>query len=289
MIKLNTPGALNRVAKGITPPLGATVNRIGATGAVALMASYLELIIGKGCGSGWDQGEEAAAARVIRERTNAEPVVIDCGANRGEWTREVRRRLSSDKGTWIALEPNPGCLPFLESIANLEVIRAAAGEQPGTQPLYTNSSTSGLASLHFRGDSVARGGGFTATDVQIVTLDSVIRSRSLKHVNFLKMDIEGHELFALRGALTALREGCIGALSFEFGAGNVNSRTFFRDFWELLTPLGFELRRICPGGVTTPVLEYYEDCEFFRGVSNYIAILKPGARPGRASSAPRGA
>ena len=87
------------------------------------------------------------------------------------------------------------------------------------------------------------------------------------------MDLEGHELFALNGATTALKLGYIKALSFEFGAGNVNSRTFFRDFWELLTPLGFELRRICPGGVTVPVREYYEDLEFFRGVSNYVGIL----------------
>ena len=247
---------------------------MGASNATELMASYLSLLTGRGSGTGWDKGEETAAARVIRKSMQADPVVIDCGANRGEWTREIRRCLGSHKGTWIALEPNPGCLPFLESIANLEVICAGAGEHEGLQRLFTNSSTSGLASLHPRRDSVAQDSEFTVTDVQIVTLDSIISGKHLKRVDFLKMDIEGHELFALRGALTALKQKCIGALSFEFGSGNVNSRTFFRDFWEFLTPLGFELRRICPGGVTTPVLEYYEDLEFFRGVTNYIAILK---------------
>jgi hypothetical protein len=54
----------------------------------------------------------------------------------------------------------------------------------------------------------------------------------------------------------------------------VNSRTFFRDFWELLAPLSFELRRICPGGKTTVVKSYYEDLEPFRGVTNYVAILR---------------
>jgi hypothetical protein len=55
----------------------------------------------------------------------------------------------------------------------------------------------------------------------------------------------------------------------------VNSRTFFRDFWELLIPLGFEIRRICPGGRTIGVKSYYEDLEMFRGVTNYIATLRP--------------
>jgi hypothetical protein len=61
-------------------------------------------------------------------------------------------------------------------------------------------------------------------------------------------------------------------LTFEFGSGQINSRTFFHDFWDLLQPLGFALRRICPGGRTVPVDEYYEDLEYFRGVTNYLAL-----------------
>jgi FkbM family methyltransferase len=203
-----------------------------------------------------------------------EPVVIDCGANYGEWTREVRQRLGSDRGKWVALEPDPSCATILERMDNLEVIQAAVGEQPGLATLYSNQSGSGLASLHERRDTLAQGQEFTLWSVEIVTLDSVIAQRRLNRVDFLKMDIEGHELFALKGMTNALGRGVVRALSFEFGTSNVNSRTFFRDFWELLTPLGFELKRICPGGVIMPIKEYYEDLEFFRGVSNYIGILK---------------
>ena len=273
MIRLCNPGTVNRIAKRVTPALGSAITWMGAVSATELLASYLNLLAGKGCGTGWDKGEEAVAAEIIRERTRADPIVIDCAANRGEWTREVRRQLGSDAGTWIAIEPNPGCATFLQQVSNLEVIQAAAGQSHGSQPLYAPDTTSGLASLHQRGDTVASGHEFTACNVEVVTLDSAIANKGLKRVDFLKMDIEGHELFALKGAMTALRQGVIKALSFEFGAGNVNSRTFFRDFWELLSPLGFELRRICPGGVTVAVTEYYEDLEFFRGVSNYVAIL----------------
>jgi FkbM family methyltransferase len=273
VIRLGNPGTVNRIAKRVTPALGSAISGMGAVSATELLASYLNLLAGKGCGTGWDKGEEAAAAEIIRERTQADPIVIDCGANRGEWIRGVRRQLGSDKGTWIAIEPNPGCATFLQQVSNLEVIQAAAGESHGSQMLWAPDVTSCLASLHQRGDTVARGHEFTARKVEVLTLDSVIANKGLKRIDFLKMDIEGHELFALKGTMTALRQGYIRALSFEFGAGNVNSRTFFRDFWDLLTPLGFELRRICPGGVTVPVREYYEDLEFFRGVSNYIGTL----------------
>ena len=105
-------------------------------------------------------------------------------------------------------------------------------------------------------------------------VDKLVSEKGLDHVDFLKMDIEGHELFALRGAIQSLSARRIKALSFEFGSGNINSRTFFRDFWDLLIPLGFELRRICPGGGTVVVKSYYENLEVFRGVSNYIGVLK---------------
>jgi hypothetical protein len=88
------------------------------------------------------------------------------------------------------------------------------------------------------------------------------------------MDLEGHELFVLRGAAQALKRGYIRALTFEFGSSNVNSRTYFHDFWDLLSAYGFEIKRIYPGGTVMKVSEYYEDLEYFRGVTNYLAVLR---------------
>ncbi len=90
----------------------------------------------------------------------------------------------------------------------------------------------------------------------------------------MKMDIEGHELLALRGAEQALKSRRIGALAFEFGSSDINSRTFFRDFWDLLGAHGFSIARITPSGKAIALLDYYEDCEYFRGATNYIAELK---------------
>jgi FkbM family methyltransferase len=273
-MKLGDKGVLNTMAKKVTPVLGRVANGVGATRGLEMMASYLNILVGKGCGTGWDKGEETAAANVLLSRKINEPVVIDCGGNRGDWTREVRARLGSDRGRWIIIEPADECVKMCKALPNVEVVEAAAGESPATLKLFTNEAASGWASLHERGDSFTQGAEFTAREVPVVTIDSVIDEKGLDHVDFMKMDIEGHELFALKGTTKALTARKIKALSFEFGSGNVNSRTYFRDFWNFLTPLGFELRRITPGGSTVPVKEYYEDLEAFRGVTNYIAILK---------------
>ena len=108
-------------------------------------------------------------------------------------------------------------------------------------------------------------------EVAMTTIDSILDERGIDIVDMGKMDLEGHELFALRGATKSLETRRLRTLSFEFGAGNVNSRTFFRDVWTLLTGYGYRFHRIYPSGKTVPVPEYYENLEFSRGVTNYIA------------------
>jgi hypothetical protein len=79
-------------------------------------------------------------------------------------------------------------------VPNLEVILAGAREHLKLQPLYTNGGTSTLASLHPRQDSLARGSKFTTADIQIVTLDSIIAGKQLKHVDFLKSELSHSSL-----------------------------------------------------------------------------------------------
>ena len=274
MTRLNDPGSLNRIAKKITPQIGTAVQSLGMSNGIELFVSYLNLLVGKGSGTGWDKTETIATANVLRQVCpSGQPVVIDCGANIGNWTRELRSHIGTDRGRWIVIEPTPENIKRLQSLPNVEIVEAAAGERAEKLQLY-NYNSSGWTSLHPRNDSFAQGYEFSVDTVPVITIDSLIADKGLDHVDFLKMDIEGHELFALRGAIKSLSERRISALSFEFVSGNVNSRTFFRDFWDLLTPLGYELRRICPGGATLPVKSYYEDLEVFRGVTNYIAVLR---------------
>ena len=275
MQRFGSAGSFNTLAKKVTPSIGSAVQTLKMSGGIDNFISYLNLLVGKGSGSGWDKTETAATAEVIRRGCCAEnPIILDCGANRGTWTRELRRHLGSDRGRWIVIEPAPENVKLLQALPNVDIVEAAVGEREEELKLFSNSAGSEWASLHERQDSFTQGHVFSVRTVPVVMVDKLVSEKGLDHVDFLKMDIEGHELFALRGAIQSLSARRIKALSFEFGSGNINSRTFFRDFWDLLVPLGFELRRICPGGGTVVVKSYYENLEVFRGVSNYIGVLK---------------
>ena len=234
--------------------------------------AYLNFLMGKGSGVGWDLAHEIDAARTHIHRPD--PVVFDVGANVGEWTRQL---LTAVPGATVFLfEPSASCRQEIakHDFVRTEIVPCAVGERAGKAALHVSSEFDHSASLHAREDSYNASNQYRQVEVEVIALDDFIESRGIPFVDFLKMDIEGHELFALQGARQALQSGKIGALSFEFGNANVNSHTFFRDFWQLLAAAGFQLWRITPGGRELFVEEYYEDYEYFRSVTNYVAERK---------------
>jgi hypothetical protein len=132
----------------------------------------------------------------------------------------------------------------------------------------------GLGSLHVRRDASVPVIEYGETTVGTIRLDDYADAHNVASVDLLKMDIEGHELFALRGATRLFDAGRVKALTFEFGSANVNSRTFFRDFWDMLVAYGFSISRIVPGGRLRQVPAYSESLEYFRGATNYVAVLR---------------
>jgi len=86
----------------------------------------------------------------------------------------------------------------------------------------------------------------------------------------VKLDIEGHELTALEGfgdALTATK-----ALQFEFGGCNIDTRTYFRDFWYFFKERNFDIYRITPLGAEK-MTRYKQNDEYFL-TTNFIAANK---------------
>ena len=281
-MELHKPTLANRMAKTVARPLSRLVCSSWVQKPVRAFDAYLNFLLGKGSGSGWDLDHEIDAALLFAHRPA--PVIFDIGANIGLWSQRLLQLRPAARV--FLFEPSPHCVKRIQSLGLLAagLIPAAVGETPGMAVLHFSSETDGSASLHQRGDSYFRDRTYQSVEVQVTTINSVIRKSGIDFVDFIKMDIEGHELAALRGANQALQSRKVGALSFEFGSGNINSRTYFRDFWSLLHEHGFALYRVTPSGRLLFLEDYYEDCEYFRGATNYVAQLRE--HPFRASALP---
>lgn len=264
---------LNKVGKRLAKSLSYLVANSMTESYARLAEAYWCVLLGKGAGTGWalDAEIDAAASTIMRPA----PVILDVGANVGEWSFQIQRRYP--QASLFLFEPQPACQVKIaeRNLANAVLIPNAVSDRGGqTIMLYTRGGVDGVASLHERRDSIFKDRVFSPIEVHTVSIDEMIERYGLPRVDFMKIDVEGHELAVLKGALSGLQHHTIKALSFEFGSGNINSRTFFHDFWDLLSPLGYCIYRILPSSRLMPIAEYYEDCEYFRGVTNYIAVLR---------------
>ncbi len=110
--------------------------------------------------------------------------------------------------------------------------------------------------------------------IEVRALDDFCREQGVERIDFLKLDVEGHELAVLRGARRMLGAGTVSLIQFEFGPANIYSRTFFYDFWTLLSG-AYDIYRIVPKGLA-PIAYYGEQREIFL-TTNYLAVRRAGA------------
>ena len=139
--------------------------------------------------------------------------------------------------------------------------------------LYYDVQGSGLASLtkrkldHFNID-------FNESEiVKIKTLDSYCSDNKINHIHLLKIDVEGHELDVLAGANKMFLNNSIDMVTFEFGGCNIDTRTFFQEFWYFFTKNDMDIYRITPSGYLYKLEQYKEIIEQYR-TTNFIAIKK---------------
>lgn len=203
--------------------------------------------------------------------------VFDCGANRGVWTRAAIETFPSATIEAHLFEPSPKNCAFIRSrdhallysdkqFETIIVNECAVGAEAATLKLHTDWEGSWLASLVDRGDVKNA----ISYDVPVVSIDDYCKEKSIHEIDILKIDVEGYELKVLEGAENMLPH--VSALLFEFSHANVYSRTFFLDFWNFLTPIGFKIALLDnTGGLTPPIAEYSGAWERFDGTCMFFA------------------
>ena len=230
-----------------------------------------------GIGSGGEvfTSGEQAIFDLLKQRIKPPYCIFDVGSNKGQFLQMIIDNMGADEYSIHCFEP--GRAPFktlFESFKNnprLILNNLAIGKSSGEGVLYYNAVGSGLASLTKRKlDHYAIEFNESET-VQITTLDSYCSKLGINHIHLLKIDIEGHELDALKGANEMLHDNSIDIITFEFGGCNIDTRSYFREYWYLFKGLKMRLFRITPSGYLYPIKKYREIYEQFR-TTNFIAF-----------------
>lgn len=197
-------------------------------------------------------------------------VLFDVGANIGGYA-EMLLRFFPKRVQIYSFEPSEKTFKALVNNlhnTNIKCIPIGFGVSKEKVKLY-HGKNSTHSSLFDRRKSVV-GKTDSSELVTISTIDDFCKENNIKEIFFLKLDIEGNELNALKGADDLLKKRKIYHIQFEFGGTNVDSRVFFRDFWLMLRD--YHIYRVVGNGLH-PIKAYDESLEIFY-YANYLATLK---------------
>jgi len=230
--------------------------------------NWLNRLQGKGYGT-------ATTAQEVRQVLKFFPepkLVIDVGGNIGSWSEALLEQTSPEQ--LIIVEPAKSNISKLkERFSKKEIVtivNAALTDHIGYSTLYSNTDGSGLASLYQRRLDHFQLQHIPIETVQTITFDELLKDTKLKYPDIIKLDIEGHEFTVLKSIPQHILDE-VKVIQFEFGGCNIDSRTYFQDFWYLLHN-SFLFFRITPFG-TIPILTYSELDEVFT-TTNYICVNK---------------
>lgn len=139
--------------------------------------------------------------------------------------------------------------------------------------MFYDFAGSGLASLTKRKlDHFNINFGYSE-NITVDTLDNYCEYKNIGSIDLLKIDVEGHELDVLLGGSKMFSDKKIKLVSFEFGGSNIDTKTYYRDFYYFFEELKMKIYRITPSSFLVPMNGYEEVYEQFR-TTNFIASLE---------------
>jgi FkbM family methyltransferase len=168
---------------------------------------YLQSIRGMNYGSPhfWENGELKVMHYVdlrLSQCGKKHPVLFDIGANNGDYTRNLYKVFGRNASIHC-YEPSTASFKILQKkiidIDNIAAYPFCLGDAEETCTLFYDESTSTIASLHDLPINHPWKG-YKSEQVQVKTLDSLCPQINVNEINFLKIDVEGHELAVLHGA-----------------------------------------------------------------------------------------
>lgn len=194
---------------------------------------------------------EAILARLFFDRPPN--VVFDCGASTGNFTAAYLTLFP--RATIHAFEPHPHSADQLRSrfhdAPRVTVEQTAVGAAGGAAVFHMNRLpyTSSLLPRPSAGRRYfpLMDGVVERVEVPVTTLDDYCHRHAIERIDILKMDIQGAELAALRGADLLLRERRIDAIFTEiFFVPHYEGGCLLHELWGHLAAHGYGLYTLFP-------------------------------------------
>jgi FkbM family methyltransferase len=202
-----------------------------------------------------DYEPESAAA--VRSLVKAGHTCIDVGANIGFFSM-LMFRLVGPAGRVFAFEP--AVLHFdrlrnhvkLNEAVNVEPYRLALSDRPCHGIIHVTEATASIRPMTWGMEKAIASDAFEA-----VTLDDFCREHGVDHVDFIKVDTDGHEAQFLAGAESTLRQARPAMLVEAVPEAHPEGAAGVTRIFEALQELDYSLWSLCRSSRFTSPSEFF--------------------------------
>ena len=230
---------------------------------------YAAYNLGKGYGANTIKNEVKSCLSLFNFRPY---IFIDIGANKGDYTKEILKQFPDIE--IYMFEPSKYHKNNLYELygknPKIHINNIGLSNKSYKTILYSDHYGSALSSLTQR--QVTNIDFNYKEEVEIQRFDEFWNTTSNFNniMDYVKIDVEGNELDVLEGMGKYINK--IRLIQFEFGGTNIDTRTYFKDFWNYFNKHNFSIYRITPKGLLY-IYKYWEMDEVFL-TTNYIAFNK---------------
>jgi FkbM family methyltransferase len=211
----------------------------------------------------------------FHKETEHKLIAFDVGANVGQWTNSLLDIADGigilEKVAVHSFEPSSAALQNFSRKykERVHIVNAGVSNVNKSTILYTTKDDAGTNSFYKR-RTEGLGLSYEKTKtVQTTTIDMYCSEKDISHIDFLKADVEGHELAVMQGAANMLKQHAIDYIQFEYGGCWIDSRTLFLDMYDLVTSFGYVIGKILPKGIEF-YNKYDQRLETFQ-MANFLA------------------
>lgn len=204
-------------------------------------------------------------------------IIFDIGGNIGNYSAIILKKCKQYKIDYTIhiFEPTKSCFSILNEKfgTNKSIILNNFGLSDASTKakIYYDKENSGLASLYRRNLKAYNIRLDKSEAVDLKRMVDYINERKIPRIDFSKIDIEGHELFAFKGFGPYLSSKFITAIQFEYGGANLDSHTSLMEIYTLLEGQGFEIFKIKPKYLERRKYQPYMENFVY---PNYVTISK---------------
>jgi len=154
---------------------------------------------------------EPLTTKILTEYIQNGWTILDVGSNIGYYAL-LESQLVGEKGKVIAIEPMPLNYSYLiknirlNKVKNVLPINCAISNKNGKIKMIKSSYSNWCSVFTGKIPEIIKNDNYSVIEIPTKTIDSIVKELHLKYVNLIRMDIEGHELEAIKGGIKTIKK-----------------------------------------------------------------------------------